>query len=76
MNAPRLFSGEEGPEVGPEQGLRLHPVRLVRGSDARAEPAAHDRRPVVRRQNPQLALHGEIHIVHATPTVFSEISPI
>lgn len=46
-------AGEEGSEVRPVEGLRVHSVRRLRRADASTSPAAFDRRAVVRGEGAQ-----------------------
>ena len=47
------ISGQKGHQDRTVEGVRLHPILVLRVADARAGPAAHDRRPVVRCQDTQ-----------------------
>ena len=47
------ISGQKGHQDRTVEGVRLHPILVLRVTDARAGPAAHDRRPVVRCQDTQ-----------------------
>jgi hypothetical protein len=48
-----LITGEEGHQDGAVEGVRVHPLLVLRVPDARARPATHDRRTLVRCQDPQ-----------------------
>jgi hypothetical protein len=53
INLLSLITGEEGHQDGAVEGVRVHPLLVLRVPDARARPATHDRRSMVRCQDPQ-----------------------
>jgi hypothetical protein len=48
-----MITGEEGHQDGAVEGVRVHPLLVLRIPDARARPATHDRWTLVRCQDPQ-----------------------